>query len=154
MPRWAFGFPFTIIHMGICHMYLLTCCFLLDKNPSLEIKYRPKKSREKETEGQREPERKFERQNSTPDYKSERRRGSKVRYFTSKCYVPIFLQCISKIVRLWNYSIGKHIFVSLVCLRLSALLVCVESASPAWGLRTVPHATSARIWRNLVVPTK
>ena len=107
---------FTIIHMGISHMCLLTlhdvCCFWLDKNPSLEIKYRPKKSREKEAEGQREPERKFERQNSTPDYKSERRRGSKVRYFTSKCYVPIFLQCISKIVCLWNYSVGKHIFVS------------------------------------------
>uniref|UniRef100_A0A3P8ZI31 CXXC-type zinc finger protein 1 n=1 Tax=Esox lucius TaxID=8010 RepID=A0A3P8ZI31_ESOLU len=48
-----------------------------EKNPSLEIKYRSKKSREKEPESQREPERKYERQNSTPDYKSERRRGSK-----------------------------------------------------------------------------
>uniref|UniRef100_A0A4W5JD73 CXXC-type zinc finger protein 1 n=1 Tax=Hucho hucho TaxID=62062 RepID=A0A4W5JD73_9TELE len=94
---------------AIRQWYCLRC---RDKNPSLEIKYRPKKSREKEAEGQREPERKFERQNSTPDYKSERRRGSKVRYFTSKCYVPIFLQCISKIVCLWIYSVGKHIFVS------------------------------------------
>uniref|UniRef100_A0A673Z045 CXXC-type zinc finger protein 1 n=1 Tax=Salmo trutta TaxID=8032 RepID=A0A673Z045_SALTR len=81
---------------AIRQWYCLRC---QDKDPSLEIKYRPKKSREKEAEGQREPERKFERQNSTPDYKSERRRGSKVRYFTSKCYIPIFLQCISKIVK-------------------------------------------------------
>uniref|UniRef100_A0A8C7FS13 CXXC-type zinc finger protein 1 n=1 Tax=Oncorhynchus kisutch TaxID=8019 RepID=A0A8C7FS13_ONCKI len=94
---------------AIRQWYCLRC---RDKNPSLEIKYRPKKSREKEAEGQREPERKFERQNSTPDYKSERRRGSKVHYFTSKCYVHIFLQCTSKIVCLWNYSVGKHIFVS------------------------------------------
>uniref|UniRef100_A0A6Q2YD30 CXXC-type zinc finger protein 1 n=1 Tax=Esox lucius TaxID=8010 RepID=A0A6Q2YD30_ESOLU len=56
-----------------------------EKNPSLEIKYRSKKSREKEPESQREPERKYERQNSTPDYKSERRRGSKVKRSARMC---------------------------------------------------------------------
>uniref|UniRef100_A0A673YXW0 CXXC-type zinc finger protein 1 n=1 Tax=Salmo trutta TaxID=8032 RepID=A0A673YXW0_SALTR len=67
---------------AIRQWYCLRC---QDKDPSLEIKYRPKKSREKEAEGQREPERKFERQNSTPDYKSERRRGSKVKRSARMC---------------------------------------------------------------------
>uniref|UniRef100_A0A674CBD8 CXXC finger protein 1b n=1 Tax=Salmo trutta TaxID=8032 RepID=A0A674CBD8_SALTR len=76
---------------AIRQWYCLRC---QDDNPSLEIKYRPKKSREKEAESQREPERNFERQNSTPDYTSEKRRGSNVSYFTSKRYVPTFFQCI------------------------------------------------------------
>lgn len=49
---------------------------LLDKYPSLEIKYRSKKSREKEVEPER-AERQYSTP-STPEYRSERRRGSKV----------------------------------------------------------------------------
>lgn len=49
---------------------------LPDENPLLEIKYRSKKSREKESEPER-AEKQYSTP-STPDYKSERRRGSKV----------------------------------------------------------------------------
>lgn len=83
-----------------------------DKNPSLEIKYRPKKNREKEPEKERERVEKQERRSSTPDYKrrsttpdykrrsstpdykrrsttpdykSERRRGSKVKRSARMC---------------------------------------------------------------------
>lgn len=51
-----------------------------DKDPSLEIKYRSKKSREKEVEPDR-GEKQYSTP-STPDYKSERRRGSKVSYIS------------------------------------------------------------------------
>lgn len=48
-----------------------------DKNSSLEIKYRSKKTREKDVEQDRGSDRQYSTP-STPDYKSERRRGSKV----------------------------------------------------------------------------
>uniref|UniRef100_A0A8C7CKT5 CXXC-type zinc finger protein 1 n=1 Tax=Oncorhynchus kisutch TaxID=8019 RepID=A0A8C7CKT5_ONCKI len=67
---------------AIRQWYCLRC---QDDNPSLEIKYRPKKSREKEAESQRESERNFESQNSTPDYKSEKRRGSNVKRSARMC---------------------------------------------------------------------
>uniref|UniRef100_A0A8C7RBB6 CXXC-type zinc finger protein 1 n=1 Tax=Oncorhynchus mykiss TaxID=8022 RepID=A0A8C7RBB6_ONCMY len=67
---------------AIRQWYCLRC---QDDNPSLEIKYRPKKSREKEAESQRESERNFERQNSTPDYKSEKRCGSNVKRSARMC---------------------------------------------------------------------
>lgn len=51
-------------------------CLPSDKYPSLEIKYRSKKSREKEVEPER-AERQYSTP-STPEYRSERRRGSKV----------------------------------------------------------------------------
>lgn len=51
-----------------------------DKNPTLEIKYRTKKNREKEAESDRGSDRQYSTP-STPDYKSERRRGSKVSGF-------------------------------------------------------------------------
>lgn len=49
-----------------------------DKDSSLEIKYRSKKNREKEADSER-AEKQYSTP-STPDYKSERRRGSKVSY--------------------------------------------------------------------------
>uniref|UniRef100_A0A674PFV5 CXXC-type zinc finger protein 1 n=1 Tax=Takifugu rubripes TaxID=31033 RepID=A0A674PFV5_TAKRU len=49
------------------------CMRCRDKYPSLEIKYRSKKTREKDSE----PERQYSTP-STPEYRSERRRGSKV----------------------------------------------------------------------------
>uniref|UniRef100_A0A667XS91 CXXC-type zinc finger protein 1 n=1 Tax=Myripristis murdjan TaxID=586833 RepID=A0A667XS91_9TELE len=52
------------------------CMRCRSKNPSLEIKYRSKKSRDKESEPDR-AEKQYSAP-STPDYKSERRRGSKV----------------------------------------------------------------------------
>ena len=58
---------------------LVLYCAFLDKNPSLEIKYRPKKSREKEPDMERIE--KPDKRCSTPDYRSERRRGSKVSSF-------------------------------------------------------------------------
>ncbi|XP_064824923.1 CXXC-type zinc finger protein 1-like isoform X1 [Oncorhynchus masou masou] len=67
---------------AIRQWYCLRC---QDDNSSLEIKYRPKKSREKEAESQRESERNFERQNSTPDYKSEKRCGSNVKRSARMC---------------------------------------------------------------------
>uniref|UniRef100_A0A8C7RAZ5 CXXC-type zinc finger protein 1 n=1 Tax=Oncorhynchus mykiss TaxID=8022 RepID=A0A8C7RAZ5_ONCMY len=73
---------------AIRQWYCLRC---QDDNPSLEIKYRPKKSREKEAESQRESERNFERQNSTPDYKSEKRCGSNgCEYFLKALYLCLF----------------------------------------------------------------
>ncbi|KAG7229671.1 hypothetical protein INR49_012715 [Caranx melampygus] len=51
------------------------CMRCRDKNPTLEIKYRSKKSRDKESEPDR-SEKQYSTP-STPDYKSERRRGSK-----------------------------------------------------------------------------
>uniref|UniRef100_A0A672YZE9 CXXC-type zinc finger protein 1 n=1 Tax=Sphaeramia orbicularis TaxID=375764 RepID=A0A672YZE9_9TELE len=59
------------------------CMRCRDKNPLLEIKYRSKKSRDKDVESD-----KNEKQYSTPstpDYKSERRRGSKVSACTLTC---------------------------------------------------------------------
>lgn len=53
------------------------CSLSPDKNSSLEIKYRSKKNREKEAELDRGSDRQYSTP-STPDYKSERRRGSKV----------------------------------------------------------------------------
>lgn len=52
--------------MFLCHS---------DMDPSLEIKYRSKKNREKETETER-----SEKRSSTPDYKLDKRRGSKVSF--------------------------------------------------------------------------
>ncbi|XP_056293206.1 CXXC-type zinc finger protein 1b isoform X2 [Pseudoliparis swirei] len=52
------------------------CTRCKDKNSSLEIKYRTKKNREKEVEYDRGSDRQYSTP-STPDYKSERRRGSK-----------------------------------------------------------------------------
>ncbi|XP_030633168.1 CXXC-type zinc finger protein 1b [Chanos chanos] len=51
-----------------------------DKNPLLEIKYRPKKNREKEVEQDR-----VEKQCSTPDFKIDKRRGSKVKRSARMC---------------------------------------------------------------------
>uniref|UniRef100_A0A672YZH0 CXXC-type zinc finger protein 1 n=1 Tax=Sphaeramia orbicularis TaxID=375764 RepID=A0A672YZH0_9TELE len=59
------------------------CMRCRDKNPLLEIKYRSKKSRDKDVESD-----KNEKQYSTPstpDYKSERRRGSKVKRSVRMC---------------------------------------------------------------------
>uniref|UniRef100_A0A8D0A9C6 CXXC-type zinc finger protein 1 n=1 Tax=Sander lucioperca TaxID=283035 RepID=A0A8D0A9C6_SANLU len=53
------------------------CMRCRDKNSSLEIKYRSKKNREKEAELDRGSDRQYSTP-STPDYKSERRRGSKL----------------------------------------------------------------------------
>ncbi|KAL4646279.1 CXXC-type zinc finger protein 1 [Arapaima gigas] len=50
------------------------------KNSSLEIKYRPKKSREKETDQER-----MEKQRGTPDFKSDRRRGSRIKRSARMC---------------------------------------------------------------------
>lgn len=62
------------------HLYKQTLSFFFcppsDKYPSLEIKYRSKKSREKDVEPER-AERQYSTP-STPEYRSERRRGSKV----------------------------------------------------------------------------
>lgn len=60
-----------------------------DEDPSLEIRYRSKKNREKEPDSDR-AEKQYSTP-STPDYRSERRRGSKVRctslffFFTAIC---------------------------------------------------------------------
>lgn len=62
------------------HLYKQTLSFFFcppsDKYPSLEIKYRSKKSRDKDVEPER-AERQYSTP-STPEYRSERRRGSKV----------------------------------------------------------------------------
>ncbi|KAI1893000.1 hypothetical protein AGOR_G00139290 [Albula goreensis] len=50
------------------------------KNDSLEIKYRPKKTREKETEMDR-----LEKQRGTPDFKTDRRRGSRIKRSARMC---------------------------------------------------------------------
>uniref|UniRef100_A0A7N9AQ43 CXXC-type zinc finger protein 1 n=1 Tax=Mastacembelus armatus TaxID=205130 RepID=A0A7N9AQ43_9TELE len=59
------------------------CMRCKDEDPSLEIKYRSKKNREKETEPDR-AEKQYSTP-STPDYKSERRRGSKVKRSVRMC---------------------------------------------------------------------
>uniref|UniRef100_A0A4W6EM47 CXXC-type zinc finger protein 1 n=1 Tax=Lates calcarifer TaxID=8187 RepID=A0A4W6EM47_LATCA len=59
------------------------CMRCRDENPLLEIKYRSKKSREKESEPER-AEKQYSTP-STPDYKSERRRGSKVKRSVRMC---------------------------------------------------------------------
>uniref|UniRef100_A0A3Q3FU67 CXXC-type zinc finger protein 1 n=1 Tax=Labrus bergylta TaxID=56723 RepID=A0A3Q3FU67_9LABR len=59
------------------------CMRCRDKNSSLEIKYRSKKNRDKEAEPDRTE--RIERSESTPDYKSERRRGSKVKRSVRMC---------------------------------------------------------------------
>uniref|UniRef100_A0A4W4FQA9 CXXC-type zinc finger protein 1 n=1 Tax=Electrophorus electricus TaxID=8005 RepID=A0A4W4FQA9_ELEEL len=56
------------------------CQHCQEIDPSLEIKYRPKKTREKEAE----PE-KGEKRSSTPDFTLERRRGSKVKRSARMC---------------------------------------------------------------------
>uniref|UniRef100_A0A8C2ZES8 CXXC-type zinc finger protein 1 n=1 Tax=Cyclopterus lumpus TaxID=8103 RepID=A0A8C2ZES8_CYCLU len=60
------------------------CTRCKDKNSSLEIKYRTKKNREKEVEYDRGSDRQYSTP-STPDYKSERRRGSKVKRSVRMC---------------------------------------------------------------------
>uniref|UniRef100_A0A8D0A9S1 CXXC-type zinc finger protein 1 n=1 Tax=Sander lucioperca TaxID=283035 RepID=A0A8D0A9S1_SANLU len=60
------------------------CMRCRDKNSSLEIKYRSKKNREKEAELDRGSDRQYSTP-STPDYKSERRRGSKVKRSVRMC---------------------------------------------------------------------
>uniref|UniRef100_A0A3B3QNL9 CXXC-type zinc finger protein 1 n=1 Tax=Paramormyrops kingsleyae TaxID=1676925 RepID=A0A3B3QNL9_9TELE len=50
------------------------------KDGSLEIKYRPKKSREKETDQER-----MEKQRGTPDFKTDRRRGSRIKRSARMC---------------------------------------------------------------------
>ncbi|KAJ8393490.1 hypothetical protein AAFF_G00059630 [Aldrovandia affinis] len=50
------------------------------KNDTLEIKYRPKKTREKETEMER-----LEKQRGTPDFKTDRRRGSRIKRSARMC---------------------------------------------------------------------
>lgn len=54
------------------HLYLVFLC-LTEMDPSLELKYRSKKSHEKEMEPER-----IEKRSSTPDFKLDKRRGSKV----------------------------------------------------------------------------
>ncbi|KAG5275115.1 hypothetical protein AALO_G00143710 [Alosa alosa] len=56
---------------GIREWYCMRC---RDKNPSLEIKFRPKKSHEERVEQPRK-----EKQTSLPDFKLDKRRGSRVR---------------------------------------------------------------------------
>lgn len=58
------------------HNIVYSFSLLPDKNPTLEIKYRTKKNRDKESDHDR-SEKQYSTP-STPDYKSERRRGSKV----------------------------------------------------------------------------
>lgn len=60
------------------------CTKCRDKNSSLEIKYRSKKTREKDVEQDRGSDRQYSTP-STPDYKSERRRGSKVKRSVRMC---------------------------------------------------------------------
>uniref|UniRef100_A0A7N6C3W2 CXXC-type zinc finger protein 1 n=1 Tax=Anabas testudineus TaxID=64144 RepID=A0A7N6C3W2_ANATE len=59
------------------------CIKCRDQNSSLEVKYRSKKSRDKESEPDR-SEKQYSTP-STPDYKSERRRGSKVKRSVRMC---------------------------------------------------------------------
>ncbi|XP_068171621.1 CXXC-type zinc finger protein 1b [Antennarius striatus] len=59
------------------------CMKCRDRNPSLEIKYRSKKTREKEPDSDR-TEKNYSTP-STPDYRSERRRGSKVKRSVRMC---------------------------------------------------------------------
>uniref|UniRef100_A0A671W6K6 CXXC-type zinc finger protein 1 n=1 Tax=Sparus aurata TaxID=8175 RepID=A0A671W6K6_SPAAU len=59
------------------------CIRCRDKNPLLEIKYRTKKNKDKDVESDR-TERQYSTP-STPDYKSERRRGSKVKRSVRMC---------------------------------------------------------------------
>uniref|UniRef100_A0A7N8X8R5 CXXC-type zinc finger protein 1 n=1 Tax=Mastacembelus armatus TaxID=205130 RepID=A0A7N8X8R5_9TELE len=66
---------------AIREWYCMRC--KVDEDPSLEIKYRSKKNREKETEPDR-AEKQYSTP-STPDYKSERRRGSKVKRSVRMC---------------------------------------------------------------------
>jgi COMPASS component SPP1 len=71
---WILGFK--IFHDLIRKSYSI----LPGKNSSLEIKYRTKKSKERDSEPDR-AEKYYSNSNpSTPEYRSERRRGSKVRY--------------------------------------------------------------------------
>uniref|UniRef100_A0A3Q3IZ36 CXXC-type zinc finger protein 1 n=1 Tax=Monopterus albus TaxID=43700 RepID=A0A3Q3IZ36_MONAL len=60
------------------------CMRCRDEDPSLEIKYRSKKSREKESEPDRSSDKQYSTP-STPDYRSERRRGSKVKRSVRMC---------------------------------------------------------------------
>lgn len=59
------------------------CMRCREENPLLEVKYRSKKNREKESESDR-GEKQYSTP-STPDYKSERRRGSKVKRSVRMC---------------------------------------------------------------------
>ncbi|XP_027859564.1 CXXC-type zinc finger protein 1b [Xiphophorus couchianus] len=65
---------------AIQEWYCMSC---RDENPLLEVKYRSKKSREKEPDSDR-TERQYSTP-STPDYRSDRRRGSKVKRSVRMC---------------------------------------------------------------------
>uniref|UniRef100_A0A3Q1GEZ9 CXXC-type zinc finger protein 1 n=1 Tax=Acanthochromis polyacanthus TaxID=80966 RepID=A0A3Q1GEZ9_9TELE len=60
------------------------CMRCRDENSSLEVKYRSKKNREKEAEPDR-SEKQYSSTPSTPEYRSERRRGSKVKRSVRMC---------------------------------------------------------------------
>lgn len=73
----------------------LVFLYLTEMDPSLELKYRSKKSREKEMEPER-----VEKRSSAPDFKLDKRRGSKVSvhsFYLSYFPIFIFLMSVSKV---------------------------------------------------------
>lgn len=83
----------TVTHWNVSDtFFFILIFFLLDMDPSLEIRYR-KKNRDKDVDSES-----FDKRSSTPEYKIDRRRGSKVSIsfvHWKKIILVFFMCCIS-----------------------------------------------------------